>query len=85
MLAQTSDGGEWACVTIIIVVLLGIALYFLPTIIAVSRGHKYKVVIMVLNGLGGWTGICWVIALVWSVWPKERAGIDVYVRNVRDD
>jgi hypothetical protein len=48
----------------ILLVLLG--LYFIPTIIAVGREHKNCLAIFVLNLLLGWTFIGWVIALVWS-------------------
>ena len=41
--------------------------YFLPTLIAFLRNHKNKLAIFFLNILLGWTGIGWVVALVWSV------------------
>jgi hypothetical protein len=48
----------------VIVILVG--LYFLPTVIAASRGHKNAAAILVLNLLLGWTVLGWIIALVWS-------------------
>ncbi|MES2095812.1 MAG: superinfection immunity protein [Pseudomonadota bacterium] len=39
----------------------------MPAIIAVRRGHPQRLAIGVLNGLGGWTGLGWVAALVWSL------------------
>lgn len=47
--------------------LLGIVLYFLPTILAASRHHPSLVGIFLLNLLLGWSVIGWVIALVWSL------------------
>lgn len=44
-----------------------VGLYFLPTIIALSRGKRNRCAISLLNLLLGWTVIGWVIALVWSV------------------
>jgi hypothetical protein len=44
----------------------GIALYFLPIIIAAIRHSKSMVGIVLLNVLGGWTGIGWIIALIWA-------------------
>lgn len=41
--------------------------YFLPTILAVLRGHKDKLAIFLLNFFLGFTLIGWVVALVWSV------------------
>jgi hypothetical protein len=43
-----------------------IALYFLPTIIAHRRGHHQETAITVLDLVGGWTLIGWVVALVWA-------------------
>jgi len=47
--------------------ILGLALYFLPTIIAAVRRHKSILGILLVNILAGWTFIGWVIALVWSL------------------
>lgn len=41
-------------------------LYFLPALVANLKGKKNSGAILVLNLLLGWTGIGWVIALVWS-------------------
>ncbi len=42
-----------------------IAIYFLPTIIALNKSFALQV--FILNLLLGWTIIGWVIALIWSV------------------
>jgi hypothetical protein len=55
------------------------ALYFLPTVIAMMRGHAYKWVIFALNLAGGWTGLLWIAALVWAVFPHNRTVIDPVV------
>lgn len=44
-----------------------IAIYFVPTIIAVSRKHSSKGGIIALNILLGWTFLGWVISFVWSL------------------
>ena len=49
-----------------------IALYFCPTIIAVSRDHTNKTSIIVLNLFLGWTVIGWVGALVWAYSAKPE-------------
>jgi RsiW-degrading membrane proteinase PrsW (M82 family) len=49
-------------VTLIIVV----ALYFIPTIIAEKRNHKNSSSILILNLFLGWTFLGWVIALAWA-------------------
>ena len=50
-----------------LIVIIGLAFYFIPTIIAVARDHKNKAGIFVVNLLTGWTFLGWVGSLVWSV------------------
>lgn len=66
----------------LIVAMIGLALYFVPTIIAINRNHQYRWVILALNVVGGWTAIGWIVAFVWSVWPHERALVEPFVGNV---
>jgi hypothetical protein len=47
--------------------LIGLALYLLPTIIAVARRSTSLVGIILVNILLGWTFIGWIAALVWSL------------------
>ena len=47
--------------------LIGIGLYFLPTIFAVVRRKRNILGIVLLNVFAGWTFIGWIIALVWSL------------------
>ena len=47
--------------------LFSLALYFLPTIIAIARHHRNALAIFLVNFFTGWTGIGWIVALVWSV------------------
>ena len=53
----------------IFIVLAGIALaiYFLPSYIAMKRKHKNFAAIFALNLLAGWSFFGWVIALVWAL------------------
>ena len=51
----------------IIVLVLGLALYALPSIIAGRRRKRNANAIGALNLLLGWTVIGWVVALVWSL------------------
>jgi Superinfection immunity protein len=41
-------------------------IYFLPTIIALVRGHLSGLAIFLLNLFLGWTLLGWIIALIWS-------------------
>jgi len=47
--------------------LFTLAIYFIPTIIAIKEDHPQKAAIIVLNILGGWTFIIWLIALIWAL------------------
>jgi hypothetical protein len=40
--------------------------YFLPTIIAITRGHPNSAPIGIINFFFGWSFLGWVLALVWS-------------------
>ena len=51
----------------ILIVIVLVLVYFLPSIVAYSRAHRNKVAILFLNLLAGWTFIGWVAAFVWSV------------------
>ncbi len=46
---------------------VGLLIYFLPSIIALARGHQNALAIFVLDLLLGWTFLGWVAALVWSL------------------
>jgi hypothetical protein len=57
-LAKKAFGDEWQ---------LGLlAMYFLPTLVALSRNHHQKSAIFVLDLFAGWTFIGWVVAIVWA-------------------
>lgn len=49
----------------VVAVMICIA-YWLPTINACYRNRKQQGAIAILNFLTGWTGIGWIIAMVWS-------------------
>jgi hypothetical protein len=53
----------------IILLLAGLsffALYFLPSIVAGIRHKRNTLAIFFLNLFAGWTGIRWLIALIWT-------------------
>ncbi|MDD5584775.1 MAG: superinfection immunity protein [Candidatus Omnitrophica bacterium] len=51
----------------LILLTLVLAIYFLPSLIALLRHHKNKLAIFLLNLFLGCTVIGWVSSLVWSV------------------
>lgn len=48
-----------------------VAGYAIPIIIAFTRGHAYRWPITAVTILGGWTGFGWVAALIWSLLPAD--------------
>ncbi len=46
---------------------IALALYFVPSFIAVNKNKRNKNAIFALNLLLGWTFVGWVVALVWSL------------------
>lgn len=53
--------------TIIFTLLFVLTLcYFVPSFVALLRGHHKLLKIVALNFLLGWTVIGWLVALVWS-------------------
>jgi len=80
----SSSGGSGdaiSTITGLLLILICIALYFLPFIIAAIRGHSYMWVIFGLNAVG-FTGITWLGSFVWAVWPSEKSLIDPLAGNV---
>lgn len=51
----------------IVLAIVGLVAYFVPTIIAVIRNHPNIIAIMVVNLLLGWICIGWIVALVWAL------------------
>lgn len=48
-----------------LLLVLGVV-YFLPTMVAFRREHHQAVAIFVLDLLAGWSGIGWLVAIVWA-------------------
>ena len=57
----------------VLVLLLAVALYLLPTVVAYTRKHTNAVAIFVVNLFFGWTLIGWVAAMVWAVINRRPA------------
>ena len=52
---------------ILIVLLFGLGVYFLPTILAVAMHNHNALAIFLLNFFTGWSGIGWLASLIWAV------------------
>jgi hypothetical protein len=67
--------------TVALIVLLVVILFFMPAIVAFLRSHHYRWIILLLNAFG-FTGVCWLIAMGWAVWPSEKSLADPILGNV---
>ncbi|RNL67262.1 superinfection immunity protein [Zhongshania marina] len=55
-------------------VLICLAIFFLPTIIALFKKHPKKVGILLVNIVGIFGGLGWLAALIWCfILPKEQS------------
>jgi hypothetical protein len=61
----------------LLLLLIAVALYFLPTIVAAASSKRKTGAILVLNLFLGWTLLGWVLALVWAV-ADERSDAPTY-------
>lgn len=52
-------------VTTLLILLAFLAVYSLPTILAIRANHKHKLYIMFVNIIGGVVGIGWLVAFLW--------------------
>jgi len=57
-----------------VAVILAVAGYFLPFLVADHRKHKNLPAIFALNLLLGWTGVGWIAAAVWAFSRPKNAG-----------
>ena len=54
------------------ITIITLAAYFLPALIALVRNHRNKVAIFLTTILLGWTGIIWLVALIWSFTNSQQ-------------
>jgi hypothetical protein len=58
-----------------------ILVFLLPTIIALCRKHHYRWVILGINVILGCSGLGWLAAFVWAVWPKATSLFSPLINN----
>jgi len=73
-LLETADPATWGIGAII----MGAALYFAPTVLAITK--RDLLAIFALNLLLGWTFIGWVVALVWALIKDSETSVEVTKR-----
>jgi hypothetical protein len=57
------------------VLVISLALYFLPTIVALTRGASRTTAVIVINLLLAWTVIGWIVALVLASTSTRRVRV----------
>jgi hypothetical protein len=70
MMIQTMNFGV-PMIYMWLLMILAIALYFMPTIVAGYRHHNSLMLIMVLNILLGWTMLGWLALLIWACFGDQ--------------
>ncbi len=69
--------GEFGAKELLFLTVIGLPLYFLPTIVAFSRKSKHKLPIALLNFLLGWSGIGWIGSLLWACLSENSSNIQI--------
>ncbi len=64
-------GGPGAPVGATILGILIFAAYWVPSVVALARHVRNSGSVMVVNGLLGWTGIGWIVALAMACRSKD--------------
>lgn len=59
-------------VNIFSLLVVSLALYFLPWLIAKGRDHENSLAIFWTNFLLGWVVIGWIVALIWALTSNTR-------------
>jgi uncharacterized membrane protein len=59
--------------TNVIMLMLVVIIYMLPTLIAFSREHLRRQGVTVLNILLGWTLIGWIVVFLWAALGRAEA------------
>jgi len=50
----------------LLILAISILLYFIPFWVALNRKHSSTIAIFILNLALGWTGLGWLLALIWA-------------------
>ena len=67
----------------LILYILLIALYFLPSIIGYN--HRNSGSIIILNLLLGWTLIGWIVALIWAISNDKKEIVVIHENNINKE
>ena len=72
----------FSVILIILLGILGIVVYFLPSIVAYKRKHANRGIILLINFLLGWTFLGWACCLVWAFIDTDGSKASNLTRNI---
>ena len=81
-IAEVSSGINGVSMFLLLVLVIGLA--FLPSMIAIFRGHHNALGVVILNVFLGWTYIGWVIALIWACIHIPKPAANPFGRSSSD-
>lgn len=58
-----------------LITIITLAAYFLPSLIALVRNHHNETALIVTNLLLGWTGVAWLVTLIWAFTNQKETSI----------
>ena len=78
---KTNIMERFGAIELLLLLLIAVPFYVLPTIIALHRRNTDKKAIIVLNLLSGWTMVGWIITFIWACSPKKNRLIPLVATN----
>jgi len=63
---------------VIVALVVGVFVYFIPAFVAFSRQHPHRGPILLVNIFAGWTLFGWVAALIWSLASPTGGSFDPF-------
>lgn len=70
--AFTGDSELVEFLVMILLLIIGAGIYFIPTMVAELRHHRNTTAIILLNVFLGWTLLGWVGALIWAFYEEKK-------------
>ncbi len=64
--------GAWMMIAIILMIVVGTAIYFIPSVIAYSRSARNFLAIFLLNLFLGWSLVGWLGSLIWALVDDKK-------------
>lgn len=58
----------------LVMVLMYVLMCMIPAMVALTRNHKQTLAIFVLCLVSAWTGIGWIIAMIWACLSGDSQG-----------